>query len=30
MHYGDKEQLDENKLVVVVYKHGTNKKDKFD
>ncbi len=30
MHYGDKEQLDENKLVVIVYKHGTNKKDKFD
>ena len=30
MHYGDEEQLKKNELVIVVYKHETNKEGKFD
>lgn len=30
MHYGDKKQIEKNELVLVVYKHGTPKKNAFD
>lgn len=30
MHYGDKKQLKVEQLVIVVYKHGTEKPNKFD
>ena len=30
MHYNDKEAIEKSKLVIVVYKHGTSKKNKFD
>ncbi len=30
MHYSDQESQKQSKLVAVIYKHGTNKKDVFD
>ena len=30
MHYNDKEAIENCKLVIVVYKHGTSKEDKYD
>jgi len=30
MHYGDFKQLEHNKLVLIVYKHGTSKPNKFE
>lgn len=30
MHYNDKESIEKSKLVIVVYKHGTSKQDKYD
>lgn len=30
MHYGDKEQVDNNELVIVAYKHSTSKNGVFD
>ena len=30
MHYGDKEQIENNVLVLVVYKHSTSRKNSFE
>jgi len=30
MHYGDEEQLAKNELIIIIYKHGTGKVNKFD
>jgi hypothetical protein len=30
VHYGDKEQIKHNKLTIVIYKHGTPRKNVFD
>ena len=30
MHYEDLEAIENGKLVIVIYKHGTSKKDKYD
>lgn len=30
MHYGDQKQLEKNQLIIVVYKHGTIRKNVFE